>query len=434
MEKRTFSSLLHTFLLLTGLALSIVLVLSLFQYLISWIEAFLEWDIPATPWIVILYGLGIVLLSLVEYRLLTPTFGKGNVASLIVLLERREKVPVFKGLLSVFLCCLISFLIGVPLGGEGPSVFLGALIGEGLFLHTESKEKGHLAIAIGAATGFGSAFLNPLAGFFYFLEHQKEKKAKTFLMAGYVLLLTYFGMALIRFLEVKEDFFHYNLFQSDLVLLSSYEKNLFFLVIPFVAFFLAMLFKKAVLAMRNTYKPDERKIFLLSTIMALVVVLLLKFTGHSALLGIGTNLIHAFPSLGVEDALLFLFVRFLFSVMAFDSFYAGGQVLPTLAVGYLLGLLLSALFNNVLPLEEEEQSLLALVTMLTFYASVFDSYWTTLALAFSFGPFKTMLLPSLFSLFIVYLLDRHLWNTKSLSREIVEYDKKINESEPKLTY
>ena len=427
---------LKAFLSLTGLALAIVLVLSLFQYLISWIETFLEWEIPTSWWVVSLYALGILSLSFLEFHLLTPTFGKGNVASLHVLLDKGEKVPFLKGLVSVFLCCLISFLIGVPLGGEGPSVFIGALLGEGLFLWTRNRFHVFDAIAIGASTGFASAFLNPLSGFFYLLEHHGKKKISLSLIlkSAYVLLLSYFGMVLIRFLEGREDIFHYNLFRSDLLPMSGYEHNLLFLMVPFIAFGFALLFKHAVLAIRNTYKPDEKKVFLLSTLFALIFVLSLKFLGFSSLLGIGTNLIHEMTALTIEDAFLFLFIRFLFTVFAFDSFYAGGQVLPTLAIGYLLGLFIAALLDETIGLQPQEETLFAIVTMLTFYASVSDSYWTSLALAFSFGPFMVMALPTLFSILIVYLLDRHLLDTKSLSTMIVEYDSKVNQSEPKLTY
>lgn len=425
-----------SFLALSGLSLSIVLVLSLFQYLIAWIEAFLEWGIPSKGWVIFLYALGILFLSLLELRLLTPTFGKGNVASLHVLLDKGEKVPFLKGLSSVFLCCLISFLIGVPLGGEGPSVFIGALLGEGLFLWTRDRKQIYDVIAIGAATGFASAFLNPLSGFFYLVEHHKKERLPLFLLLkeAYVLLLSYFGMVLVRFLEGREDIFHYNLFRSTLLPMSGYEHNLLFLIIPFLAFAFALLFKHAVLAMRNTYKPDERKVFVLSTLFALVFVLSLKFMGHANLLGIGTNLIHEMPSLTIEDAFLFLFLRFVFTVFAFDSFYAGGQVLPTLAVGYLFGLLLSSLLAKPVGLDEQEQTLFSLVTMLAFYASVSDSYWTSLALSFSFGPFQVMVLPALFAILVVYLLDRYLFDTKSLSEMIVEYDRKVNESEPRLVY
>ena len=425
-----------SFLALSGLSLSIVLVLSLFQYLIAWIEAFLEWGIPSKGWVIFLYALGILFLSLLELRLLTPTFGKGNVASLHVLLDKGEKVPFLKGLSSVFLCCLISFLIGVPLGGEGPSVFIGALLGEGLFLWTRDRKQIYDAIAIGAATGFASAFLNPLSGFFYLVEHHKKERLPLSLLlkGAYVLLLSYFGMVLVRFLEGREDIFHYNLFRSTLLPMSGYEHNLLFLIIPFLAFAFALLFKHAVLAMRNTYKPDERKVFVLSTLFALVFVLSLKFMGHANLLGIGTNLIHEMPSLTIEDAFLFLFLRFVFTGFAFDSFYAGGQVLPTLAVGYLFGLLLSSLLAKPVGLDEQEQTLFSLVTMLAFYASVSDSYWTSLALSFSFGPFQVMVLPALFAILVVYLLDRYLFDTKSLSEMIVEYDRKVNESEPRLVY
>ena len=220
---------LRLFLSLTALAFLIALVLCLFQYLISWIEAFLTMELPKTPLAISLYAVGILALSLLEYFLLLPPFYKGNVASMISLIEKERKVPCIKGILSVFLCCLISFLIGVPLGGEGPSVFIGALLAEGLFLWSHNKEEILSEIEVGAGTGYATAFLNPLAGFFYFVEHSKKnRKKKKLFKAGYVLLVSYFLMVLFRFLQGNGDPFHYSLFRNGLEGMQSFEHSLLF--------------------------------------------------------------------------------------------------------------------------------------------------------------------------------------------------------------
>lgn len=424
---------LRLFLSLTALAFFIALVLCLFQYLISWIEAFLTMELPKTPLAISFYAIGILALSLLEYFLLLPPFYKGNVASMISLIEKERKVPCIKGILSVFLCCLISFLIGIPLGGEGPSVFIGALMGEGLFLWTKKKRDVFDGIAVGAATGFSVAFLNPLAGFCYLVEHDGRKQQwKRLLEVVYVLLLSYFLMVLLRHLQGIPDPFHYNLFRQGLSSMESAEHNLLFLLVPPFAFVAALLFKHAVLSIRNTRKEDYKMLCFLSSIFAALFVVVIRFSFLSPLLGIGTTIIHSFSSLAVEDALLFLFIRFLFTAFAFDSFYAGGQVLPALTIGYLLGLFLSALLKDVAGLKTGEETLLSLATMVAFYASVSDSYLTSLAISFSFGPFETMALPSLFVIGIVFLFDRFLFDTKSLSKMIVEYDDNMDKSERKL--
>lgn len=414
----------HSFLSLTLMAVLIAGVLFVFQYAISWIEEFLSLDFEATALNITLYFFGIVLLSVLEYFLMVPPFYKGNVAAMVRLVERKKKVPFLKGIVSVFLCCLISFLIGVPLGGEGPSVFIGALLAEGLFLWSHNKEEILSEIEVGAGTGYATAFLNPLAGFFYFVEHSKKnRKKKKLFKAGYVLLVSYFLMVLFRFLQGNGDPFHYSLFRDGLEGMQSFEHSLLFLVIPPLCYFVALLFKKVVLNMRIPNAANKTSILVLSTLCSAILVLTLKFTENSSLLGIGTSLISAVSKLTAEDALLFFLVRFVFTALAFDFFYAGGQVLPTMTVGYLLGLLAISLFSSVLPLSEQETTLFSLITMLSFYASVSDNYLTSFALSFSFGPFLVMVLPSLVCILFVFLLDRFVFDTPSLSRMIVNRDK-----------
>lgn len=416
----------RSFLSYTALAVLIALVLALFQYVTSWIETFMELDIEATPLSVTLYGLAILLLSAVEYLLVRPPFYKGNIAALIHLFQRQEPVPVLRGLLLVFFSCLITFLIGLPLGGEGPSVFLGALLGEGLFLWTRNRSHVLESIDIGASTGYAVAFLNPLTGLFNYVERDKANRHPVRLMkASYVLLLSYLLLVAIRYFQGAKDMFHHALFDGAITAMQTGEHNMLLVLVPFLAFFFAIAFKNAVLALKTRKYADKRLLFVLPTLATVLLVLLLRFCGMQELLGIGSNLIHRYKTFTVEDAFLFLVIRFLFTVLAFNFYYAGGQVLPTLAVGYLLGELFAAILSSVTPLSVGETSLFSVVTMLSFYAAVSDNYLTAWGLSFTFGPFEVLALPSFLCIGAVFLLDHHVCNTLSLNKLIVAKDNAI---------
>lgn len=91
-----------------------------------------------------------------------------------------------QSMFGTFLASLISFLGGVPLGNEGPSVQMGAAAGKAaaaLFgKNGEKWEKHTMGGAAGA--GFAVATGAPLAGLVFVLEEMHKKVSAAFLLTG----------------------------------------------------------------------------------------------------------------------------------------------------------------------------------------------------------------------------------------------------------
>ncbi len=80
---------------------------------------------------------------------------------------------------------LLSFLSGMPLGSEGPSVGVGGLIGEGTAKATKSNdERRMLMVSGGASAGLAVAFNAPISGICFALEETQKRVSPRILAAA----------------------------------------------------------------------------------------------------------------------------------------------------------------------------------------------------------------------------------------------------------
>ena len=401
-----------SFAALTLTALFCGLLIFLFQYLTELIGEFLDIVFEADALNICLYALGIIILSFAEYWLLKGPFFKGEVYSIRTLVNKDIHIHWIRAFVKMFIACLITFMIGIPLGGEGPSVFLCALLAEGIFSICNDKKEDLEGISMGGSVGFSLAFLNPLAGFSYWYEPMKSKPRGIRIVKDlYMILLSFGVLVLMRFVTGIEEPYLFSLYNEDLTYFSADNAGLIFLI-PFLAFVLAIVFKQSVKSLNSLVLNDKKRWAFLSTVMAVVVVLCLKFTGQNELLGAGSKLIYDLFSL--EDLVFVLAVRYLATALAFDSFYAGGQVIPTISLGYLFGNLVICLLPSS-SMTDAEAQLFCILFALCFFSFCAERYWTTVFVGMSFGPVWIVSLYMLVLLPLNWFLGKKMGTNESLA-------------------
>ena len=415
---------LKSFIALSALAVTASGLLFIFQYLNSLINQFINLEKVDSPYYYLLYIIFIILISYAESFFLKPPFLKGNLLTLKKFIFSDEKIHWFKGIIVVFIGCLLSFLIGLPLGSEAPSVFMTALLGEGIFHLFKNKTKELEGAYLGAGIGYSLAFLNPLAGFCHYLEEEKlHVTFKNIIKPVYILILSFALLLLWRYLSGIEMFYHYEVFDSSLTFFAEPSELYLCILVPFFALISAYLFKSAVITLHKCGPKNIKAYYIISTFIAVIFVTLIKFSGHNLLLGSGVELLQDLSSFTTTDIIAFLLVRFLFTSITFNLFYAGGQVIPTIALGALVGNLLVSLLSGY-DLSSPIKTVIIITTMLTFYAIVTDTYKTSFCLLFSFGPFYIIAIPMLFSLTLSYIINKHLEILDSISKMILEKEKR----------
>ena len=120
-----------------------------------------------------------------------PRVRGGGIPSSIALLRGIVTFKWFRTLIGVFFMSLTSFLIGAPLGNEGPSVLMGTAIGKGsikLFAHKHSAWSKY-AMTGGACAGFAVATGAPVSGILFAIEEAHQRFSPMIFIVGTIAVL-----------------------------------------------------------------------------------------------------------------------------------------------------------------------------------------------------------------------------------------------------
>ena len=120
-----------------------------------------------------------------------PRVRGGGIPSSIALLRNIVTFKWLRTLIGVFFMSLTSFLIGVPLGNEGPSVLMGTAVGKGSVMLTAKKRPAWSGYAMtgGACAGFAVATGASVSGMLFAIEEAHQKISPMILIVGGVAVL-----------------------------------------------------------------------------------------------------------------------------------------------------------------------------------------------------------------------------------------------------
>ena len=137
---------------------------------------------------IILILLGFIVAKQVKKE---PMISGSGIPQVEGILTRRLKMNWFSILYNKFIGGLICLVVGLSVGREGPSVQMGACIGEGIsnkFRKFENEEK--YLITSGASAGLSAAFNAPLSGVMFALEEAHKNFSPLVLLSALVASLT----------------------------------------------------------------------------------------------------------------------------------------------------------------------------------------------------------------------------------------------------
>ena len=106
-----------------------------------------------------------------------PDLQGGGIPAAIASIRGLSRFSWWKTLIGTFALSLSSFLLGVPLGNEGPAVQIGTAVGRGAARLTDKRHAdwARYAMTGGACAGFAIATGAPLAGFLFGMEEAHRK-------------------------------------------------------------------------------------------------------------------------------------------------------------------------------------------------------------------------------------------------------------------
>lgn len=255
--------------------------------------------------------------------------------------------PIFwRRLLPVkFIGGVLAISAKMVLGREGPTIQLGGNLGEmlGEVFHLV-RERRDTLIAAGAAAGLATAFNAPLAGVLFVLEEMRGEFNFSFTNFKTVAISCVSATIVLHLIIGPQPDIPMDVFQ-----LPSLRSLWLFFFFGIVVGFVGLLFNTQLmkwLAMLDGLRQGVRDVYVV--IIGLLVGYLAFI--YPSVVGGGYNIIEQAltmtPTLGVLSVLLV--VRFVMTLLCYGTGVPGGIFAPMLALGTVLGLAASHVFEWVM--------------------------------------------------------------------------------------
>ena len=282
-----------------------------------------------------------------------PNLRGGGIPTSIGILRGMIPFKWLRNLIGVFLLSLTSFVIGVPLGNEGPSVQMGTAIGRGCVYSFGKKKRAwdRYSMTGGACAGFSVATGAPISGVIFAIEeaHQRISPMILIIASVSVMFATMTTELLAPILNVSKS-----LFPSMALRTLSLRDIWVPIVVGIVVGLFAVLFlnyyrsifhffNKKLAKIRHGYKI--MLVFSLTLIFGLISYSFIS-TGHHLILELFEG------NMPWISLLVLLIVRSTLTLCANSNRVTGGIFLPTLAIGALVSSLVGKLLVNVFSLDE----------------------------------------------------------------------------------
>ena len=318
----------------------------LFKYFATYVIRFSKWAYTLSaqkPIYIPLLLLGITLVSgIIHFILKTePQVKGGGIPTAVKFIREGKSFNVIKNIILVPVSALFTFLSGVPLGNEGPSVQLGCAMGEGVSKFSKkniAENRSHIMSA-GACAGFGVATGAPLSGILFSVEEIKGKISYKMMFSVIISTLTAAATAKgLCYLTGAE----YNLFHI--------EKNdvlpIKYIWIPIVVGLvtgLAVLFHRVLCTLYDALeKRWLHKINLFVKIEIILLVSAVPGLFSQMYIGTGHDIAHHLlegESVGLLLLISALILRIIMLTFANKTGITGGLFVPSLALGALIGII-----------------------------------------------------------------------------------------------
>lgn len=241
-----------------------------------------------------------------------------------------------KILIVKFIGGVVAIGSGLSLGREGPSVQLGAVVGQGVSRNlTRTRMEEKYLMTSGSSAGLAAAFNAPLAGVIFALEELHKNFSS-------VALTSAVAAALSATFVSQEIFGDYPVFQFPELLTFPLSYYGILLVSGFCLGWVGVLFHKGIFSALDFYEKKTWPVYLGKAVFPLILAGILGFF-LPEVLGGGNQLVDmlAKEDLGFYFLWALLLAKFSFTMFSYGSGVPGGIFLPMLVIGALVGSLLS---------------------------------------------------------------------------------------------
>ncbi len=306
-----------------------------------------------------LYLIPVVLILLIAPAMLfayiyryVPNLRGGGIPTSIGILRGIISFKWVRNLFGIVSMSLVSFLIGVPLGNEGPSVQMGVAIGRGSVFTFGKKHRAwdRYSMTGGACSGFAVATGAPISGVLFAVEEAHQRISPMILMIATtsVMFATITTEILAPILEVSKTLFpgmwlrHLEVKDAWIPLLIGVVMGLFAVLFLTYHRFIFKFFNNTLKKVRHGWR------ILLAFVLTFIAGLLsysFISTGHELILELFDG------KTTIIMLILLLVVRSFLTLCANSNRVTGGIFLPLLALGAILASLIAKILGGAFGLD-----------------------------------------------------------------------------------
>ena len=408
------------------------LVVSTFRLLIAniliWFQNLYKLAVTNIWYLIIIIVLNITLAVMVGFLVkTTPEIAGSGIPQIEGQLEGLYEEAWWPVLWKKFIGGVLAIGSGLMLGREGPSIQLGAVVGQGVgeFRHFNGSKR-RVMIASGAAAGLSAAFNAPIASTMFVLEEIYHSfsplvwiGALTSAIFSNFVSLNYFGLTPTLAMSHPHPF--------PLVL------YLHLVIMGIGLGFFGRLYQIVMLKLKSWYGKIH---FLPKWLYGLVSFILIIPVGliWPQYLGGGNGLIPAIANSNpvLITMVILLIVRFVFSMVSYGSGLPGGIFLPILTLGAVFGTVYVGLMVSLHLLTFEYLPNFVIYAMAGYFGAVGKAPFTAVLLITEMVGSIHHLMPLAVVVLTAYIVIDMLGGNpiyESLLRQLIPEDNSIDHNE-----
>lgn len=314
-----------------------------------------------------------------------------------------------------FIGGIICMASGLSLGKEGPSVQIGAAIGEGfanIFKRSDFEKR--LLITGGASSGLAVIFNAPLSGAIFALEEVHRSFSLPVMLAALSASLT--GVFIDNFILGNQ--FTIQIPPVDTLPIKYYWT---LLILGVILGLTGCVFNKGLLKTQDFYEKTLKFIPVqFKPIIPFIMTGILALTIPQVIDG-GNSLIENVISGGIAIKLLILIlvIKFIFTFFSYSSGVPGGIFFPLLALGALVGAIYGLALNKYFGIDSSLITNFIVLAMAAQFASIVKAPITGLMLITEMTGTLKHLLPIAITVTVAYLVSDML-NNKPIYESLLE--------------
>ena len=329
-----------------------------------------------TPLIVVLMVFIVIILAFGNDMIirLAPGVDGSGIPNMELGIRHKKKIDWKKESVLMIVNSYISTFIGFPLGSEGPSVVIGGKLAKMSNDITNFDNDDTIAMACG--TGFGCAFLSPLAGLCYIFEESLHKFNFQLIFRALLMIISaVFTTSLIN---------HHHLLSVAQAVYPMFKDYYIFAILIIFNVALGISFVKLIIFLKRIFSKYKDKLlvkyrgFILFAVVFILNYILLEYMGS------GSKLISGIVS---KDSILLvlgiLALRFVVTTFSGSGKATGGLVVPMMALGALTGQIACLVCNKLFGFDIQYFDVIILVSMCMLFGIITKTPITSIVLIFS---------------------------------------------------